>query len=99
MDGDLPMNLTTLYKNIVKEIDSFTENEIDDMGHTIYDIIQDRKEHLRDTLYEDIINPHKCDLSIADLEVIIKGNSKYENLDDMLEALFCDNLKSAFGVM
>ena len=99
MDGDLPMSLNTLYKDIVKEIDSFTENEIDEMSHTIYDIIQDRKEHLRDTLYEDIINPHKCDLSVADLEVIIKGNSKYESLDDMLEALFCDNLKSAFGVI
>ena len=31
-------------------------------------------------------------------KIIIKGNSRYENLDDMLEALFCDNLKSAFGI-
>lgn len=93
------MSLNTLYKDIVKEIDSQTEDEIDDMGHTIYDMIQDRKDHLRDLLYENIINHHKCDLSVADLEVIIKGNSKYESLDDMLEALFCDNLKSAFGVI
>jgi hypothetical protein len=99
MDGDLPMSLSTLYKDIIKEIDSFTENEIDDMSHTIYDIIQDRKEHLRSILFEDIINDHKCTGTVEDLEIIIKGNSKYESLDDMLEALFCDNLKSAFGVM
>ena len=93
------MNLATLYKNIVKEIESSVENEVDDMSHAIYDMIQDKKENLRSILFEDIINPHKCALNVEDLEVIIKGNSKYENLDDMLEALFCDNLKSAFGVM
>lgn len=99
MDGDLPMSLSTLYKDLVKEIESSTENEVDDMSHAIYDMIQDRKEHLRSILFEDIINHNKCAGTVEDLEVIIKGNSKYENLDDMLEALFCDNLKSAFGVM
>ena len=94
------MSFQKLYKDLVKEIESATENEVDDMSHAIYDMIQDKKEHLRSILFEDIINPYECGLlSVADLEVIIKGNSKYENLDDMLEALFCDNLKSAFGVM
>ena len=93
------MSLSTLYKDLVKEIESSTENEVDDMSHAIYDMIQDRKEHLRSILFEDIINHNKCAGTVEDLEVIIKGNSKYENLDDMLEALFCDNLKSAFGVM
>ena len=93
------MSLSTLYKDIVKEIDSQAEDEIDDMGHAIYDMIQDRKEHLRSLLYENIINDHKCTGTVEDLEIIIKGNSKYENLDDMLEALFCDNLKAAFGIL
>ena len=38
MDGELSMSLSTLYKDIVKEIEAATENEIDDMGHAIYDL-------------------------------------------------------------
>ncbi len=98
MDGELSMSLSTLYKDIVKEIEASTENEIDDMGHAIYDMIQDRKDYVRNTLYETIINHHKCTETVEDLEIIIKGNSRFENLDDMLEGLFCDNLKSAFGI-
>ena len=98
MDGELSMSLSTLYKDIVKEIEASTETELDDMGHAIYDMIQDRKDYVRNTLYETIINHHKCTETVEDLEIIIKGNSRFENLDDMLEALFCDNLKSAFGI-
>ena len=98
MDGELSMSLSTLYKDIVKEIEASTENEVDDMGHAIYDMIQDRKDHVRNELYTNIINDHKCAGTVEDLEIIIKGNSRYENLDDMLESLFCDNLKSTFGI-
>lgn len=98
MDGELSMSLSTLYKDIVKEIEAATENEIDDMGHAIYDMIQDRKDYVRTVLHDTIINHHKCTETVEDLEIIIKGNSRFENLDDMLEALFCDNLKSAFGI-
>ena len=92
------MSLSTLYKDIVKEIEASAENEIDDMGHAIYDMIQDRKDYVRTVLYDTIINHHKCTETVEDLEIVIKGNSRFENLDDMLEALFCDNLKSAFGL-
>ena len=40
----------------------------------------------------------QSDLLDKDLNVIIKGHSEYENLNDMIEAIFCDNLKSTYGV-
>ena len=91
-------SLNNVYKSVKEQINHSIEEESDHLNGIIYDIIQDRKSELEDTIINNIKENSVMEYSYKDLNVIIKGHSEYENLNDMIEAIFCDYLKSTYGV-
>ena len=95
------MSLKQLYLKIKTFIEVETENEMDDLRNTFYDIIQERKNEIEDKVFNNIIDPNDnpciSNLTSNDINVIIKGHSEYENLDDMIQGIFADPCNSEFG--
>lgn len=95
------MSLKQLYLKIKTFIEVETENEMDDLRNTFYDIIQERKNEIEDKVFNNIIDPNDnpciSNLTSNDINVIIKGHSEYENLDDMVQGIFADPCNSEFG--
>ena len=95
------MSLKQLYLKIRTFIEVETENEMDDLRNTFYDIIQERKNEIEDKVFNNIIDPNDnpciSNLTSNDINVIIKGHSEYENLDDMVQGIFADPCNSEFG--
>lgn len=95
------MSLKQLYLKIKTFIEVETENEMDDLRNMFYDIIQERKNEIEDKVFNNIIdsndNPCISNLTTNDINVIIKGHSEYENLDDMVQGIFADPCNSEFG--
>ena len=94
------MSLKQLYLKIKTFIEVETENEMDDLRNTFYDIIQERKNEIEDKVFNNIIDPNDnpciSNLTSNDINVIIKGHSEYENLDDMVQGIFADPCNSEF---
>ena len=99
--NDQIMSLKQLYLKIKTFIEVETENEMDDLRNTFYDIIQERKNEIEDKVFNNIIDPNDnpciSNLTSNDINVIIKGHSEYENLDDMVQGIFADPCNSEFG--
>jgi len=95
------MSLKQLYLKIKTFIEVETENEMDDLRNMFYDIIQERKNEIEDKVFNNIIDPNDnpciSNLTTNDINVIIKGHSEYENLDDMIQGIFADPCNSEFG--
>ena len=95
------MSLKQLYLKIKAFIEVETENEMDDLRNMFYDIIQERKNEIEDKVFNNIIDPNDnpciSNLTTNDINVIIKGHSEYENLDDMVQGIFADPCNSEFG--
>ena len=95
------MSLKQLYLKIKTFIEVETENEMDDLRNIFYDIIQERKNEIEDKVFNNIIDPNDnpciSNLTSNDINVIIKGHSEYENLDDMVQGIFADPCNSEFG--
>ncbi len=95
------MSLKQLYLKIKTFIEVETENEMDDLRNMFYDIIQERKNEIEDKVFNNIIDPNDnpciSNLTTNDINVIIKGHSEYENLDDMVQGIFADPCNSEFG--
>ena len=95
------ISLKQLYSRIKTFIEAETENEMDDLRNTFYDIIQERKNEIEDKVFNNIIDPNDnpciSNLTSNDINVIIKGHSEYENLDDMVQGIFADPCNSEFG--
>ena len=95
------MSLKQLYLKIKTFIEVETENEMDDLRNMFYDIIQERKNEIEDKVFNNIIDPNDnpciSNLTSNDINVIIKGHSEYENLDDMVQGIFADPCNSEFG--
>ncbi len=95
------MSLKQLYLKIKTFIEVETENEMDDLRNTFYDIIQERKNEIEDKVFNNIIDPNDnpciSNLTSNDINVIIKGHSEYENLNDMIQGIFADPCNSEFG--
>ncbi len=95
------MSLKQLYLKIKAFIEVETENEMDDLRNMFYDIIQERKNEIEDKVFNNIIDPNDnpciSNLTTNDINVIIKGHSEYENLDDMIQGIFADPCNSEFG--
>tara|TARA_B100000287_G_C20635992_1_gene781686 strand:- start:854 stop:1159 length:306 start_codon:yes stop_codon:yes gene_type:complete len=95
------MSLKQLYLKIKTFIEVETENEMDDLRNMFYDIIQERKNEIEDKVFNNIIDPNDnpciSNLTSNDINVIIKGHSEYENLDDMIQGIFADPCNSEFG--
>ncbi len=99
--SDQIMSLKQLYLKIKTFIEVETENEMDDLRNMFYDIIQERKNEIEDKVFNNIIdsndNPCISNLTTNDINVIIKGHSEYENLNDMVQGIFADPCNSEFG--
>ena len=99
--SDTHISLKNLYFKIETFIEVETENEMDDLRNTFYDIIQERKNEIEDKVFNNIIDPNDnpciSNLTSNDINVIIKGHSEYENLDDMVQGIFADPCNSEFG--
>ena len=95
------MSLKQLYLKIKTFIEVETENEMDDLRNMFYDIIQERKNEIEDKVFNNIIDPNDnpciSNLTSNDINVIIKGHSEYENLNDMVQGIFADPCNSEFG--
>ena len=95
------MSLKQLYLKIKTFIEVETENEMDDLRNMFYDIIQERKNEIEDKVFNNIIDPNDnpciSNLTSNDINVIIKGHSEYENLNDMIQGIFADPCNSEFG--
>ena len=95
------MSLKQLNLKIKTFIEVETENEMDDLRNMFYDIIQERKNEIEDKVFNNIIDPNDnpciSNLTTNDINVIIKGHSEYENLDDMIQGIFADPCNSEFG--
>tara|TARA_B100000131_G_scaffold70279_1_gene66552 strand:- start:265 stop:570 length:306 start_codon:yes stop_codon:yes gene_type:complete len=95
------MSLKQLYLKIKTFIEVETENEMDDLRNMFYDIIQERKNEIEDKVFNNIIDPNDnpciSNLTTNDINVIIKGHSEYENLNDMVQGIFADPCNSEFG--
>ena len=95
------MSLKQLYLKIKAFIEVETENEMDDLRNMFYDIIQERKNEIEDKVFNNIIDPNDnpciSNLTSNDINVIIKGHSEYENLNDMVQGIFADPCNSEFG--
>ena len=95
------MSLKQLYLKIKAFIEVETENEMDDLRNMFYDIIQERKNEIEDKVFNNIIDPNDnpciSNLTTNDINVIIKGHSEYENLNDMVQGIFADPCNSEFG--
>lgn len=98
MTKDESYSLNNVYKSVKEQINHSIEEESDHLNSIIYDIIQDRKSELEDSIINNIKENSVMEYSYKDLNIIIKGHSEYEDLNDMIEAIFCDNLKSTYGV-
>ena len=90
--------LKEIYTSVKDQIKDAIDEEIDNISAVIYDIIQDRKNHLEGEILDDIEENSVMAFSRKDVNVIIKGHSEYEDINDMIEAIFCSNLKHTFGV-
>ena len=90
--------LRQIYESIKDQISNAIEDEVDNINAVIYDIIQDRKNHLEGEILDDIEENSIMSFNRKDVNVIIKGHSEYEDINDMIEAIFCSNLKHTFGV-
>ena len=90
--------LKEIYTSVKDQIKDAIDEEIDNISAVIYDIIQDRKNHLEGEILDDIEENSIMSFSRKDVNIIIKGHSEYEDIDDMIEAIFCSNLKHTFGV-
>ena len=98
MTKDESYSLNNVYKSVKEQINHSIEEESDHLNGIIYDIIQDRKSELEDTIINNIKENSAMEYNCKDINIIVKGHSEYENLNDMIEAIFCDNLKSTYGV-
>ena len=90
--------LKEIYTSVKDQIKDAIEDEVENISAVIYDIIQDRKNHLEGEILDDIEENSVMAFSRKDVNVIIKGHSEYEDINDMIEAIFCSNLKHTFGV-
>ena len=99
--NDTHISLKNLYSRIKTFIEAETENEMDDLRNTFYDIIQERKNEIEDKIWNNIIdnNENSCisNMNVSDLNIIIKGLGEYENLNDMIQGIFADPCNSEFG--
>ena len=93
------MSLSKLYDDMKSKCESYAEDSHDTLTAIISDEIDNQCNNLNHDIFHEVVQEiehFKDKLSKFDLNTIIAGNGEYDDLDDMIEHLFKDPVRSTY---